>query len=113
MDFKAIEVIRGPGVVNSPLPFSPAIRAGDFVFMSGMASADENGRLIPDSFENETRRTLENVGNVLAFARRSGTRLSCGQTRLGCAQSHLSRILLGALSGAHYLNRLLGRPREV
>lgn len=63
-----IEPIRGAGVIASPLPFSPGIRAGGFVFVSGMASADENGRLIPDTFDNEARRTYENLGRVLAAA---------------------------------------------
>jgi 2-iminobutanoate/2-iminopropanoate deaminase len=63
-----LQHIHGPGVINSPLPFSPAIRAGDFVFVSGMASADENGKLIPDTFENEARRTYENIKRVLAAA---------------------------------------------
>ena len=65
---KAITPIRGPGVIDSPLPFSPGIRAGDFVFVSGMASADEKGNLVPDTFENEARRTYQNVGRVLAAA---------------------------------------------
>lgn len=56
------------GGMKSRLPFSPAIRAGDYVFLSGMASADENGSLIPDSFENEARRTYQNIRRVLAAA---------------------------------------------
>jgi 2-iminobutanoate/2-iminopropanoate deaminase len=68
MSSDSIRAIRGPGVINSPLPFSPAIRAGDFVFVSGMASADENGKIIPDTFENEARRTYENIARVLAAA---------------------------------------------
>lgn len=63
-----IQPIYGAGVMKSPLPFSPAIRAGDFVFVSGMASADENGKLIPDTFENEARRTYENLKRILAAA---------------------------------------------
>ena len=63
-----LKPIHGPGVIKSPLPFSPAIRAGDFVFVSGMASADENGKLIPDTFENEARRTYRNVEKVLNAA---------------------------------------------
>ena len=55
-------------MIASPLPFSPAVRAGDFVFVSGMASADEHGRIVPDTFENEARRTYDNVGRVLAAA---------------------------------------------
>lgn len=63
-----LKPIHGPGVIKSPLPFSPAIRAGDFVFVSGMASADENGKLVPDTFENEARRTYQNVQKVLNAA---------------------------------------------
>ena len=63
-----ITPIRGPGIINSELPFSPAIRAGEFVFVSGMASADENGRIVHDTFENEARRTYENLGRVLRGA---------------------------------------------
>lgn len=75
MSFNAIDTIHGPGVINSSLPFSPAVRAGDFVFVSGMASADENGRIIPDTFENEARRTYENIGRVLAAAGLDFTRV--------------------------------------
>jgi 2-iminobutanoate/2-iminopropanoate deaminase len=63
-----IQHIRGGGTINSPLPFSPAVRAGGFVFVSGMASADENGQIVPDTFENEARRTYRNVANVLKAA---------------------------------------------
>ena len=63
-----LKPIHGPGVIESPLPFSPGIRAGDFVFVSGMASADENGKLIPDTFVNEARRTYRNVEKVLNAA---------------------------------------------
>ena len=64
----AIKPIKGPDLINSPLPFSPGIRAGDLVFVSGMASADEHGKLIPDTFENEARRTYQNVERVLKAA---------------------------------------------
>ncbi len=36
--------------------------------MSGMASADEKGKIIPDTFENEARRTYENIRCVLNAA---------------------------------------------
>jgi 2-iminobutanoate/2-iminopropanoate deaminase len=62
------QVIHGPGVIKSSLPFSAAIRAGDFVFVSGMASADEEGRIIPDTFEHEARRTYQNISRTLAAA---------------------------------------------
>jgi 2-iminobutanoate/2-iminopropanoate deaminase len=63
-----IEVIHGPGVPRSHLPFSPAIRAGDYVFVSGQASVDETGRIVDDTFEGEIRRSFENVRKVLSGA---------------------------------------------
>ena len=54
-----ITPIRGPGIIDSALPFSPGIRAGDYVFVSGMASADENGQIVNDTFDNEARRTYD------------------------------------------------------
>jgi 2-iminobutanoate/2-iminopropanoate deaminase len=52
--------------VKSSLPFSAGVRAGDFIFLSGVASVDENNRIIPDTFENEARRTYQNIARVLA-----------------------------------------------
>ena len=60
--------IVGDGVIRSALPFSPGIRAGDFLFVSGMASADEQGRIVHDTFENEARRTYDNLARVLRAA---------------------------------------------
>jgi 2-iminobutanoate/2-iminopropanoate deaminase len=68
MDRPPIEHITGRGTVDSPLPFSPAVRAGGFVFLSGMASADENGAIVHDTFENEARRTWRNVASALRAA---------------------------------------------
>ena len=44
-----IEVIRGKGTPTSHLPFSPAIKAGDFVFVSGQASVDETGKIVAEN----------------------------------------------------------------
>jgi 2-iminobutanoate/2-iminopropanoate deaminase len=52
--------------IKSSLPFSPGVRVGDFVFLSGLASVDENNRIIADTFENEARRTYQNISRVLA-----------------------------------------------
>lgn len=60
--------INEPGVPTSHLPFSPAVKAGDFVFVSGQASVDEQGKLVPDTFEGEVRRSFENVKRILAAA---------------------------------------------
>jgi len=66
-----IEAIQSPGVPVSQLPFSPAIRVGNFVFVSGQASVDESGKIVSDSFEGEVRRSFDNVSKVLAGARLS------------------------------------------
>jgi 2-iminobutanoate/2-iminopropanoate deaminase len=62
------EVIRGDDIPRSHLPFSPAIRAGDFVFVSGQASVDDEGNLVSDTFENEFRRSIDNTRRILAAA---------------------------------------------
>lgn len=64
----SIEVIRGKGAPTSHLPFSPAIKAGDFVFVSGQASVDETGKIVNDTFEGEFRRSLENTRKILDAA---------------------------------------------
>lgn len=64
----AFEVVRGSGVPASHLPFSPAIRAGGFVFVSGQASVDDGGKIVVDTFEGEFRRSMENARRILAAA---------------------------------------------
>ena len=68
MSTKSFLPIFGMGVMQSSLPFSAAVRAGDYVFISGIASADDNGQLLHDTFENEARRTYENVRRILSAA---------------------------------------------
>ena len=54
---------------KSVLPFSPAIKAGDFVYVSGQASVDrENGSVIEGTFEEEMRRSIENLEVILKEA---------------------------------------------
>lgn len=52
----------------SNLPFSPAIRAGDLVFVSGQASVDDTGAYVEGSFAEELDRSLSNVARILAAA---------------------------------------------
>ena len=64
----SIEVVRGVGVPTSSLPFSPGIRAGGFVFVSGQASVDDEGAIVNDTFAGEFHRSIGNVRKVLAGA---------------------------------------------
>lgn len=51
---------------KSDLPFSPAIIAGDLMFVSGQASVDpERGVIISGTFEEEMRRSIENLLSIL------------------------------------------------
>jgi 2-iminobutanoate/2-iminopropanoate deaminase len=64
-----IEVVRGPDVPPTQLPFSPAIKAGGFVFVSGQASVDgTTGQILSDTFENEFRGTMEDLRKILRAA---------------------------------------------
>ena len=52
----------------SHLPFSPAVKVGPLVFVSGQASVDATGKIVSDSFEGEFRRSVENLRKVLQTA---------------------------------------------
>ena len=60
-------------VSRTHLPFSPATKVGNLLFVSGQASTDAEGNVISDSFENEFRRTMDNIVRILTAA---GTDLS-------------------------------------
>jgi 2-iminobutanoate/2-iminopropanoate deaminase len=62
------EVISGEGVPQSTLPFSPALKVHQLVFVSGQASVDEQGKIVSDNFEGEVRRSFENARKILAAA---------------------------------------------
>lgn len=53
------------GKKNPNLPFHPAVRAGDFIFVSGQVSKDENGKMSGGTIEDETRGTIEAIRRVL------------------------------------------------
>ncbi|HEY6169609.1 MAG TPA: RidA family protein [Verrucomicrobiae bacterium] len=59
---------QDPDMPTSDLPFSPCVRVGDLVFVSGQASVDANGQIVSDTFEGEFRRSVENMAKVLRAA---------------------------------------------
>lgn len=59
---------KNPDTPVSHLPFSPAVQAGDLIFVSGQASVDAAGAIIQDTFEGEFRRSVENLRKVLESA---------------------------------------------
>ena len=54
--------------IASHLPFSAAVEANGFVFLSGQASVDAEGNIVPGSFEEQMRRALQNVTDILRSA---------------------------------------------
>ncbi|MEP6825801.1 MAG: Rid family detoxifying hydrolase [Ramlibacter sp.] len=53
---------------RQPRPFSPAVRAGDFVYVSGQVPADESGEIVTGGIEVQTHQVMKNLQSVLALA---------------------------------------------
>jgi reactive intermediate/imine deaminase len=52
---------------TAAVPLSPAVRAGDFVFVSGQVPVGADGKVVPGGIQAETRAVLENVRAALAL----------------------------------------------
>jgi reactive intermediate/imine deaminase len=53
--------------MSKPLgPYTPAVRAGDFIFVSGQVSKDEHGNMIHGTIEEETKHTILAIQRILA-----------------------------------------------
>lgn len=53
---------------TSHVPLSPAVRAGDFVYVSGQVPVDAQGNIVQGGIKEQTRQVLENVKAALALA---------------------------------------------
>lgn len=60
-----IEYPLAPDTPVSHLPFSPSVVVGDLIFVSGQASVDKTGKIISGTFEEEFRRSMENLIQIL------------------------------------------------
>lgn len=50
-------------------PYSEAVRAGDFIFVAGVAAEDEaTGAIVGSTIEAQTRKTFERIAGILACA---------------------------------------------
>ena len=61
MFIKSFESEKGPKAIG---PYSPAVKLGDFVYVSGQLPVNEEGK-IDESIELQTRACLENMKNLL------------------------------------------------
>ena len=53
----------GPG--GRSLPFTKAVRAGDFIFVSGQVPMGADGEIIEGNIAAQTKQTIENVKSIL------------------------------------------------
>lgn len=61
-----IETERAPKVIG---PYSQAVVAGDYLFVSGQIALDPStGNLVEGGIKEQTKRVLENIGAILASA---------------------------------------------
>jgi len=66
MSKQAITTSDAPAAIG---PYSQAIRAGDFLFLSGQIPIDPaTGQLVEGSIGDQTHRVLRNLGAILAAA---------------------------------------------
>lgn len=63
---KKESVKTGPAPLN--LPFSPGIKYGQLVFVSGQGPIDQNGKVVAGDIKAQTRITLENFRKVVIAA---------------------------------------------
>lgn len=60
------QFLNSPRALELDRPFSEAVRAGDFLFLSGAIGEDATtGKLAQGGIQPEARQTLKNVKNVL------------------------------------------------
>ena len=53
----------GPG--GRSLPFTKAVRAGDFIFVSGQVPMGADGEIVDGNITTQTRQTIDNVKTIL------------------------------------------------
>jgi 2-iminobutanoate/2-iminopropanoate deaminase len=71
--FEPVTTPNAPGAIG---PYSQAVRAGDFVFLSGQIPLDPGtGQLVPGGIAEQTHQVLKNLGAVLEAAGTSYARV--------------------------------------
>ena len=62
------EYIDTKHIVRPGGAYSSCLRAGDFIFVAGTLSTDEQGQRVGSTIEEQTARTLENIRAILQAA---------------------------------------------
>jgi len=75
-DAPDIEFITAPGTEDMNLPFSPAVRVGSTIYLSGnLGTIPGSMELAPGGIEGETRQTMDNIKAALELAGSSMDRI--------------------------------------
>jgi len=53
---------------TSHVPLSPAVRAGDFIYVSGQVPVGTDGQVVAGGIEAQTRQVMDNLKAALALA---------------------------------------------
>ncbi|MBK9276352.1 MAG: RidA family protein [Flavobacteriales bacterium] len=80
--------IHPPNAAKPLAPYTPAIQAGPTLYLSGQIALDEQGNLHTADIATETRKVMENVGNLLRAA--------------GLGYDHLVKVTIFLSDMAHY-----------
>ena len=56
------------GSGGQSLPFSPAVRAGDYVYVSGQTAMNDQGEIISGGIEVQAHKVFEIIKNILEIA---------------------------------------------
>jgi 2-iminobutanoate/2-iminopropanoate deaminase len=62
----AVEPVPTPNAPPIAGPYSPAVRAGDWLVLAGQVGLDPATGALPDGIEAQTKQTLANIATVLA-----------------------------------------------
>jgi 2-iminobutanoate/2-iminopropanoate deaminase len=62
----SIERILHQGPPTPRGPYSSAVRAGDFIYVSGLGPVDDDDKLSPGDIQHQTRLVLVNMRKILA-----------------------------------------------
>ena len=59
---------EGFGAAKSSMPLSPAVRAGDYIFVSGQVPLREDGSILQGGIEVQTQLVMDKIARLLAEA---------------------------------------------
>lgn len=64
-DKPSVQYLVPGGAAAAGLPFSPAVRVGNLLYLSGQLGTDSTNKLVAGGIEAETRQALSNIKKLL------------------------------------------------